>query len=171
MGLRSCFAAVTVAVVTSVPGVVAGAAQTETQTVAVDIEARCETLPHIPGGPDGPVFRQFHLVVTTPRRVARRHDATVSASVDYSVSSLAQIGGIAIEAIQSGISTLHFIIVPPSSPSIEGSVAVPVTAAPGRHIEWVVAYFGQSATFGGLTISDTCVPTTPIHLPSTRITG
>jgi hypothetical protein len=146
-------------------------ASTPPRTTVVDVTARCETLPRLPGAP-GPVMRQFRLEVTTPRHVRRHSTATVSAEVNYQVSGLPQVvGGIAVQAVQSGAATLHFITVGPGASSISGSVQVPVTARAGRTIQWTIPYFGQAGDFGGVQVADTCVPTQSVVLPETKVTG
>jgi hypothetical protein len=110
-------------------------------------------------------------MVTTPRKVSRGTAAAVSASVDYQVSTVAQVGGIAIGALQSGIHTQHFITVGSGAGTIAGSTEVPVTERAGRRIAWSLDYFGQSYSDGGFTIADTCVPIEPVPLPTSRVIG
>jgi hypothetical protein len=167
--VRNALGVVVIAATISVPAL-AGAAGPRNRTTAIDITATCETLPRLPDAP-GPVVRRFHLEVSTPRHVSRRGTATVSAQVNYQVSGFPEVvGGIAVQATQSGATSLYFITVGPAANSISGSVQVPVTARPGREIQWQIPYFGQAGDFG-IRVADTCVPAGPVVLPPTKVTG
>ena len=170
MARRSAAALTVVVALIGIPGTPASAATHHLRTVT-DVTVQCVTTPQFPGGPTGPVTRTFHIVAEAPSKVSRRAAAEATVSIDYTVSTGADVGAIALDVTQNGASTRQFVTVGPGAPALEGTATVPVTAKPGSSVTWSIAYWGQAAFFGSVTIQDVCTPAAPIVIAKSRVTG
>jgi hypothetical protein len=165
---RALIALVGVAVGSALAIPTAGAAARH-RSFSGSVLSNCDEQPPPPRQPFS--YTESRVVsLRTPRHVSRRRASSVDVTVEFPVSSSAQVGGVALVARQGGVETTRFVVAPPGSSRIAGSASVPVSAKPGRTVEWRIAYYGQQATISGFTISQTCRPAATVSVRS-KITG